>query len=214
MIRPVALALCAALTLAACEESGVMAEIEKAEAAIEKQKADAQAKRTASAGPNLEASRAFLAKAEADGGWTKTQSGILWRYVRQNPANLAKPTADAVFLAFYEGKLIDGKVFDSAYSRGEPLSLPVGGVVPGWTELLQLMKPGETIDAIIPPELGYGEEGQGDIGPNQALQFRMELMAFRTPDGKIVGDPRATPRDAPTPPPAPQSAPEAAPAKK
>jgi FKBP-type peptidyl-prolyl cis-trans isomerase len=209
MFRPVALALCAALALSACEEGGVMAEIEQAEAKIEKQKQDAEAKRKASAGPNLEASRAFLAQAEAAGGWTKTPSGILWRYVRQNPANLGKPTPDAVFLAFYEGKLIDGKVFDSAYSRGEPLSLPVGGVVPGWTELLQLMKPGETVDAIIPPELAYGENGQGDIGPNQALQFRMELMAFRTADGTIVGDPRATPRDAPSPPARPAPAPAA-----
>jgi FKBP-type peptidyl-prolyl cis-trans isomerase len=204
MFRPIVLAVAACLALSACEQSEVAGEIAKAEAELAKKKVEAdkvaaleEEARKKSAGPNLAASKAFMVRKEAEGGWTKTQSGILYKWVRRNPANLARPTPDSVVLAFYEGKLADGSVFDSAYASGQPLTGPANGLIPGWQELLQMMKPGETLDAVIPPELAYGERG-GPGGPNQALEFRVELLAFRTPpDGPIVGDPQSTPRDAP-----------------
>lgn len=211
MIRPIFAAVAACLMLAACEPSGVMGEIDKAEAKMAKDKADVEAKRKASSGPNLEAGNAFMARKEAEGGWTKTASGVLYRYVRKNPAPLAKPSTESQVLVFYEGKLIDGTVFDSAYQNGQPAGFQVTQVVPGFSEMLQVLKPGETIDAILPAALAYGENGQGDtIGPNQTLQFRIELLAFRNPTGEIVGNPAQGARDAPAAaaPPPPPSAPK------
>jgi hypothetical protein len=69
-------------------------------------------------------------------------------------------------------------VFDSSYDRGEPVTFPVNGVIPGWTEALQLMKPGSKYKIYLPPALAYGERGAGgDIGPNQALVFDVELIS-------------------------------------
>jgi FKBP-type peptidyl-prolyl cis-trans isomerase len=67
-------------------------------------------------------------------------------------------------------------VFDSSYARGEPITFPVTGVVPGWTEALQLMPAGSTYMLYLPPELGYGERGKGQIAPNTPLVFKVELL--------------------------------------
>ena len=77
----------------------------------------------------------------------------------------------------YAGTFIDGKVFDSSYSRGKPVSFPVSQVIPGWTEALKLMKPGAVWELTVPPALGYGEKGAGPIGPNEVLLFKVELIA-------------------------------------
>ena len=77
----------------------------------------------------------------------------------------------------YKGTLIDGTVFDSSYDRGEPVTFPVNGVIPGWTEALQLMKPGAKWQLFIPAELAYGADGAGRaIPPNAALVFDVELL--------------------------------------
>ena len=78
----------------------------------------------------------------------------------------------------YRGTLIDGTQFDSSYDRGQPATFPVGGVIPGWTEALQMMKPGAKWQLFIPAELAYGERGAGqDIGPNATLLFDVELIS-------------------------------------
>ena len=84
----------------------------------------------------------------------------------------------------YEGRLIDGTAFDSSFERGETVTFGLTQVIPGWTEGLQLMKPGGKFQLIIPPELGYGEGGAGQmIGPNATLVFDVELVAvFKAPD--------------------------------
>ena len=93
----------------------------------------------------------------------------------------AKPTADDTVEVHYHGTLLDGTVFDSSYQRGETVSFPVGGVIPGWTEALQLMPVGSKWKLFIPPELAYGAGGAGQmIGPNSALVFDVELI-------KVVG---------------------------
>jgi len=79
----------------------------------------------------------------------------------------------------YKGTLIDGKEFDSSYKRGQPATFPVGGVIKGWTEALQLMPVGSKWQLFIPPDLAYGERGAGaDIGPGSTLVFEVELMSI------------------------------------
>jgi FKBP-type peptidyl-prolyl cis-trans isomerase FkpA len=83
-------------------------------------------------------------------------------------------------VANYAGTLIDGKEFDNSYKRGEPLTIPVGGVIRGWTEILQLMHIGDKFKVYIPSELGYGERGAGaDIPGGAALIFEMELLSIK-----------------------------------
>ncbi len=81
----------------------------------------------------------------------------------------------------YRGTLTNGKEFDSSYSRGQPASFGVTGVIKGWTEALQLMTTGAKWELVIPPELGYGSSGTGrDIGPNATLVFLVELLEITT----------------------------------
>ena len=76
----------------------------------------------------------------------------------------------------YEGKLIDGTVFDSSYERGQPAAMPLRGLVKAWQEALQLMRPGDEWILYVPPELGYGAEGKDPIPPGAVLIFRIELI--------------------------------------
>jgi FKBP-type peptidyl-prolyl cis-trans isomerase len=79
----------------------------------------------------------------------------------------------------YRGTLVDGTEFDSSYERGEPATFAVGGVIPGWTEVLQLMPVGSKYRVVVPSGLAYGERGAGaDIGPNATLIFEVELLAI------------------------------------
>jgi FKBP-type peptidyl-prolyl cis-trans isomerase FklB len=83
-------------------------------------------------------------------------------------------------VAHYAGTLIDGKKFDNSYDRGQPLTIPVGGVIKGWTEILQLMHIGDKWKVYIPSELGYGERGAGaDIPGGATLIFEMELLEVK-----------------------------------
>ena len=85
----------------------------------------------------------------------------------------------------YRGTLIDGTEFDSSYKRGQPATFPVGGVIKGWTEALQLMPVGSKWQLFVPSELAYGERGTGaDIGPNAVLIFEVELLSIQDKDQK------------------------------
>ena len=91
----------------------------------------------------------------------------------------AKPTLNDKITAHYHGTLIDGTVFDSSVDRGQPASFPVSGVIPGWTEALQLMPVGSKWTLYLPSNLAYGEKGAGGkIGPNSALVFDVELISI------------------------------------
>jgi FKBP-type peptidyl-prolyl cis-trans isomerase FklB len=92
----------------------------------------------------------------------------------------ASPTNKDIVSVHYVGTLIDGKEFDSSYKRNQPASFPVDGVIPGWTEALQLMKVGSTWELFIPANLAYGEEGAPPtIGPNETLIFKVTLLDIK-----------------------------------
>jgi FKBP-type peptidyl-prolyl cis-trans isomerase FklB len=91
-----------------------------------------------------------------------------------------KPKLTDTVTAHYRGTLIDGTEFDSSYRRGQTVSFPVSGVIPGWIEALQLMEEGANWQVFIPPNLAYGERGAGrDIGPNATLIFEIELISIQ-----------------------------------
>lgn len=112
---------------------------------------------------------------EAD-KWVETQSGLKYTILKEGEG--VSPTATDEVTVHYVGQLTNGKVFDSSISRGEPTSFPLNGVIPGWTEGLQLMKPGGVAIFYIPGKLAYGERGAGaDIGPNETLLFGVQLIS-------------------------------------
>lgn len=135
-----------------------------------------QAKMQAAGEANMKASQAFLDQNKAKPGVKTTASGLQYEVVQEGSGESPKAT-DRVTV-HYRGTLVDGTVFDSSYDRNEPVTFPVNGVIPGWVEALQLMKPGAKYKLYIPPALGYGERGAGgQIGPNQALIFDVELIS-------------------------------------
>jgi FKBP-type peptidyl-prolyl cis-trans isomerase FkpA len=125
-----------------------------------------------------EAGRAFLAEnAERDGVET-TESGLQYEILEEGEG--ASPTAQDSVTVHYRGTLIDGTEFDSSYARGEPVTFPLGNVIAGWTEGLQLMKAGGKAKLFIPSDLGYGAGGAGSrIGPNETLIFEVELLEIQ-----------------------------------
>ncbi|MDG1852350.1 MAG: FKBP-type peptidyl-prolyl cis-trans isomerase [Gammaproteobacteria bacterium] len=108
---------------------------------------------------------------------TVTGSGLQYEIITAGDGE--SPTADSTVKVHYHGTLIDGTVFDSSVNRGEPIEFNVGGVIPGWTEALQLMKVGDKWKLYIPYQLAYGANGAGGvIGPYQALIFEVELLGI------------------------------------
>jgi FKBP-type peptidyl-prolyl cis-trans isomerase len=117
----------------------------------------------------------FLADYAQQDGVTTTDSGLMYKVI--TPGDGASPDANDVVEVHYEGRLTDGTVFDSSYERGETIEFPLNRVIPGWTEGLQLMQEGSKYEFVIPPELGYGSRGAGDvIPPNAVLIFDVELF--------------------------------------
>ena len=111
-------------------------------------------------------------------GVTTLPSGMLYEVMTEGSG--PKPTAADTVSTHYHGMLIDGSVFDSSVERGQPASFPVGGVIAGWTEALQLMAVGSKWKLVIPPDLAYGERGAGaDIGPGATLIFEVELLEIK-----------------------------------
>ncbi|KAA0010837.1 FKBP-type peptidyl-prolyl cis-trans isomerase [Billgrantia pellis] len=105
---------------------------------------------------------------------TTTDSGLQYEVLESGDGESPGPTSHVE--VHYEGTLVDGTVFDSSFERGQPLSFRVDQVIEGWQEALQMMSVGDTWMLYIPPELGYGAQGQGPIGPNETLIFRVELL--------------------------------------
>lgn len=127
------------------------------------------------AAKNLAEGDKFLADNKKQKGVVTLPSGLQYRIVKDGSGESPKAT-DTVTVN-YRGKLVNGSEFDSSYTRGEPARFAVNAVIPGWTEALQLMKPGAKWELFIPPKLAYGENGIGQlIGPNSTLVFEVELL--------------------------------------
>jgi FKBP-type peptidyl-prolyl cis-trans isomerase FklB len=121
---------------------------------------------------------AFLTKNKKNKGVVTLPDGLQYKIITQGKG--PKPTDTDVVLVNYAGTFINGKEFDSSYKRHEPISFPVGGVIPGWTEALKLMPVGSTWMLYIPSELAYGEQGSPPtIPPNTLLIFKVELLEIK-----------------------------------
>jgi FKBP-type peptidyl-prolyl cis-trans isomerase FklB len=141
-----------------------------------------QQEKTQAAGEaNKKEGETFLAANKSKDGVVTTPSGLQYKILTAGTG--PKPTASDTVSCNYKGTLIDGKEFDStAKHGGQPISFPVGGVIKGWTEALQLMPVGSKWQLFIPSTLAYGERGAGaDIGPNATLIFEVELLAIEPP---------------------------------
>lgn len=123
---------------------------------------------------NLERGQAFLQENAGKDEVTTTDSGL--QYTVLTPGEGDKPSSSDTVTVHYTGRLLDGTVFDSSVERGEPLAFPLNRVIPGWTEGVQLMSPGAKYRFWIPAGLAYGEQAPPAIGPNQVLDFEVELL--------------------------------------
>jgi FKBP-type peptidyl-prolyl cis-trans isomerase FklB len=127
---------------------------------------------------NKKEGEAFLAENKKKEGVKTLPSGLQYKAIKEGTGK--KPKITDTVTTHYRGTLIDGIEFDSSYRRGKPASFPVNGVIPGWTEALQLMGEGAKWQLFVPPNLAYGERGAGrDIGPNATLIFEIELISIQ-----------------------------------
>ncbi|MCF0167275.1 MAG: FKBP-type peptidyl-prolyl cis-trans isomerase [Bacteroidales bacterium] len=135
-----------------------------------------QERNTILATANLEEGKAFLEKNAKADGVVALETGLQYKIVRSGNGVFPTSIQDTVEVN-YEGKTLDGKVFDSSYDRGQSISFPLDRVIPGWTEGMQKIDEGGEITLYIPSDLAYGERGQ--MGPNQTLIFKVELIKVK-----------------------------------
>jgi len=133
-----------------------------------------QAEQAAKAEQAAQAGRDYLAENAKREGVTVLASGLQFEVLVAGEG--AKPSAEDQVRTHYHGTLIDGTVFDSSYERGQPAEFPVGGVIPGWVEALQLMNAGSKWRLHVPSELAYGAQAVGSIPPHSVLVFDVELL--------------------------------------
>ncbi|MDH1630113.1 FKBP-type peptidyl-prolyl cis-trans isomerase [Pseudomonas mosselii] len=133
-----------------------------------------QAEAAAKAEAAAAAGKEFLADNAKREGIVTLASGLQYEVLTAGEG--AKPTREDSVRTHYHGTLIDGTVFDSSYDRGQPAEFPVGGVIAGWTEALQLMNAGSKWRLYVPSELAYGAQGVGSIPPHSTLVFDVELL--------------------------------------
>jgi FKBP-type peptidyl-prolyl cis-trans isomerase FklB len=115
---------------------------------------------------------------EEEEGWTLLKSGLKYQVIEEGTGEI--PKASNTVTVHYEGKLLDGTVFDSSFTRGKPATFGLRQVIAGWTEGVQLMKTGATYNFKIPPALAYGSRGAGSaVPPNATLLFKIKLISFK-----------------------------------
>lgn len=148
---------------------------------------DLQDKRTQLAQKNAGEGQKFMADNKGKEGVKTTASGLQYKMLKEG--NGAQPKSSDTVTVNYRGTLTDGTEFDSSYKRGQPATFPVAGVIKGWTEALQLMKVGSKYQLFIPPDLGYGQNGQGQIPPNAVLLFEVELLDVKSPQSGPAASP-------------------------
>ncbi|MFL6736774.1 MAG: FKBP-type peptidyl-prolyl cis-trans isomerase [Sphingomonas sp.] len=132
--------------------------------------------------PQTAAGPDFLAKNGAAKGVVTTPSGLEYFIVASGPATAPRPAANDSVTFDYEVKLLNGEVVDSSYTAGQPLTGKAGDFVPGFSEALELMRPGDEWIVWVPPQLGYGDKDVGPIPANSVLRFKLVLHKI-TPAG-------------------------------
>lgn len=151
---------------------------EERQATVQALREEQMKKQVAAAQTALEAGKKFMEENAKKEGVIQTESGLQYKVIKEGSGK--QPAQDSTVVAHYRGTLINGTEFDSSFGRGEPATFPVGGVIPGWQEVLKLMKEGARWQVFIPAALGYGERGAGDdIGPNETLIFEIELISVK-----------------------------------
>lgn len=161
-IRPVCLsvALTASLSLAACNRTDPAT--------------------AAQSEANLKAGETFLAEKAKEPGIKTLPKGLMYKVLTPpTDPNGPQPTVRDTVKVHYEGRLIDGTVFDSSYERGVPAVFPLDGLVEAWKIAIPQMKPGETWELYVPAQLGYGDAGGGPIPPNSVLVFKIQLIGIQ-----------------------------------
>jgi FKBP-type peptidyl-prolyl cis-trans isomerase len=158
-VRPLALAFCGAIALAACGRAVHQA-------------------------PDV--GKAFLAQNARADGVHVTASGLQYRILKSGSVTGLRPKPADEVKVDYEGKLLDGEIFDSSYARGAPVVMTVHDLVPGWVEALQLMRPGDQWLLYVPPSLGYGDHAAGPIPPGSVLVFKLELLDVAPDESSIL----------------------------
>ena len=160
-------------------EDEMMKAIGEVKQRMQKKKVDQQ---RAASEDNLKAGEKFLAENAKKSGVKSLQGGIQYKVITEGKGS--SPTENDMITAHYRGKLINGKEFDSSYSRGNPLEFQMSNVIKGWGVALKAMKPGSKWEVYIPADMAYGKRGAGAaIGPNETLIFTIELITF-SPAGK------------------------------
>lgn len=165
--------------LSSQEMSKIMMEFQKERFAKQATKRKEQAE------DNLKKGQAFLEENKKKEGVVVLPSGLQYKVIKEGTGKT--PTAEDKVTTNYRGTLTDGSEFDSSYSRGQPATFPVKGVIKGWTEALQLMKEGAKWQLFVPASLAYGEQGVlgGKIGPNATLIFDIELISIEAADKSL-----------------------------
>jgi len=130
----------------------------------------------------LQSPAAYLAANAKQPGVQTLPSGLQYKVVSSGPATGPSPKAEDIIKVHYEGALTNGQVFDSSFARQKPLVMPLANLVPAWMEALPRMHVGDEWMLYVPPELGYGPEGQGPIPPNAVLVFRVKLLGMLSAD--------------------------------
>jgi len=156
------------------------AQIQEAMVAFQKEmQAKAAEARKTSGEKSKKEGEEFLAANKKAAGVVTLPSGLQYKVIKKGDGKVSPKATDTV-VTHYRGTLLDGTEFDSSVKRGEPAEFEVGGVIPGWTEALQLMKVGDKWELYVPAELAYGERGAGRaIGPNATLVFEVELLEIK-----------------------------------
>lgn len=129
---------------------------------------------------NIAEGKKFLEENKVKEGVVTTASGLQYKVITEGKG--AKPKATDTVTVNYVGKLLNGEEFDSSIKRGQPATFPLDGVIPGWTEALQLMPQGSKWEIYIPSELAYGAGGQGPIPASSTLIFEVELLEIAAPE--------------------------------
>jgi FKBP-type peptidyl-prolyl cis-trans isomerase FkpA len=128
--------------------------------------------------PALAATNETIEKAAKEKGAVKTGSGMVYQSLKEGKGK--SPNASSTVEVNYRGTLTNGKEFDSSYKRNQSISFPLSGVIPCWTEGVQMMKTGGKAKLVCPPELAYGARGAGsDVPPNATLIFEVELISIK-----------------------------------